>query len=106
MKELRETPNWRSWVFPGFTHTLRIEKKLGQNQTVETGRHLPTYTRRRVRLPVEPVVHLNTCDGVLALQLVSWVTLERHTVTRLFAVPVARAIYWDAGVIAGGCCGS
>lgn len=64
----------------------------------------PTYTRGRVRLPVESIIHPNTRDGVLALQLVTWITLERHTVSRLLTVSVSRTIHRDARVIAGCCC--
>lgn len=64
----------------------------------------PTYTCWRVRLPVESVIHPYTCDGVLALQLVAWITLERHAVAGLLTVPVPRTIYRYTWVIAGRCC--
>lgn len=67
-------------------------------------RSAPTYTRGRVRLPVESVLHAHARDGVLALQLVAWVTLKCHAVTGLLAVPVSRPVHRDAGVIAGCCC--
>lgn len=66
---------------------------------------IPTYARRRVGLPVESVLHPHACDGVLTLQLVAWIALKCHTVARLLAVPVSRAIHRDAGVITGRCCG-
>lgn len=67
-------------------------------------RSAPTYARRRVRLPVESVLHAHTRDGVLALQLVAWVALKCHAVAGLLAVPVSRPVHRDAGVIAGCCC--
>lgn len=57
-------------------------------------------------MPVESVLHLHACDGVLTLQLVAWIALKCHTVARLLAVTVSRAIHRDAGVITGRRCGS
>lgn len=62
---------------------------------------IPTYARRRVGLPVESVLHAHACDGVLTLQLVAWIALKCHTVARLLAVPVSRAVHRDTRVIAG-----
>ncbi len=37
-----------------------------------------TYADRRAGLPVVSVIHLYTCDFVVPLELVSWVTLKGH----------------------------
>lgn len=53
-------------------------------------------------MPVVAVLHLNTCDLHLSLELVPRVTEKSDSVTRLSSVPVATAVHGDPRVSAGG----
>ena len=59
-----------------------------------------------VRLPVEAIVELDTGDFVLALHLVSRVTLEHDGVTRLPAVTITTTVQGCSRVVTGCCRGS
>lgn len=60
-----------------------------------------TYTDRRTGLPVVSVIHLDTGDFVVPLELISWVTLKGHRIPWLTAISTSATVHWHAWVPAG-----
>lgn len=61
-----------------------------------------TCARGRVWLPEVTAADLSADDSFGTLQYVAWITLERHMITRLPAVPAAGPVSRHARVVTGG----